>query len=498
MSLYGGVQLTGRPDLNNIAVLDRLPIPMVRRMQRLGVAIDREYCYELSSRFGSRMKELQDEISDYIPDEALQRFVVKSNEIEEEDGDGTINANSAEQIGELLFDILKVGKGKDLKKTSSGKKISTGKKQLELLRNDHPVVPVILKYREYSKLKSTYADALPKISRRHPKGSCCPVCELPHRYETWRVHTEFPTTRAATGRLASRNPNLQNIPARSEEGRAVRQAFIASPGCRFVSCDFSQIELRDAAHCANAASMIRVYQERKDIHLFTACAAFGLNYEKYALLDRKKKAGTLTDDEKKIFSDFSLNNRLPSKNLNFMILYGAQAMGLMAQLALSGLFWSKEECEGFIERWFSLYPEVRAYLDEQAYRARRYGFIWDRFGRIRLSPEVRSAHSWIRAAGIRQGGNHPIQSVAAGQIKLAMGELEETFLQLLESDVWVWPLLTIHDELVTEVEEDQAENVLELKQQIMSQVMIDKQTDRDLWRVPIEADGKVMERWVKD
>src|SRR5262249_51235903 len=148
-------------------------------------------------------------------------------------------------------------------------------------------------------------------------------------------------------------------------------------------------ELRDAAHCANAASMIEVYQEGKDIHIYTACRAFNVPYEKFAALAKKGSAAKhggppLTEKEKKDWSDFALNMRMPSKNLNFMIVYGAMAKGLQAQLALSGLFWSTEDCERFIDRWFSLYPEMREYMDLQYYRARRYGLVWDLLGRIRL------------------------------------------------------------------------------------------------------------------
>lgn len=500
MSLFGGVELASRPDLSNIARLDRLPIPMIRRMQRYGIAYDIPYSQDLSSQFGSRMGELSKDISSYIPSWALDQFVGRSTEIEESEGDASINANSAEQISDLLFNVLRVGAGKQLKTTAGGKRISTGKKQLELLRNDHPIVPLILQYREYAKLKNTYTDSLPLLAKLHPRNNnrSCPVCELSHIDDTWRVHTEFPTTRAATGRLASRNPNLQNIPARTELGRMVRKGFIAGKGKRLQSTDFSQIELRDAAHCAKAKSMIDVYQQGKDIHIYTACRAFNLDYDEYSALDKIKKK--LEGRQKKKWDDFALNCRMPSKNLNFMIVYGAMAKGLQAQLALSGLFWTKEECEQFINRWFELYPEMREYMDLQAYRVRRYGYGWDLLGRIRLCPELSSTHSWISAAGIRQAGNLPIQSVAAGQMKLAMGELDPLLTDLLDSGVWVWPLLSIHDELITEVEEgrDVPDMVRELTEMVFSGVMTDRDTGEDLWRVPIGSDGKVMERWVKD
>lgn len=515
MSLFGGVTLPGKPDLANVARLDRLPIPMIRRMQRYGIAIDIPYFNELSSRFGQNMRELEKDIASYIPRELLYQFIGQSEQVEsaeqaridaEQAESGAVermsslpefNANSAEQIAKLLFEMLGVGGGRQLKTTAGGQRISTGKKQLEMLKGEHPVIPLVLKFREYAKLKNTYTDTLPKIARLHPRGDC-PVCELYHADPTHRVHTEIPTTRAATGRLASRNPNLMNIPGRTEEGQAVRAGFIAGKGKKLVSRDFSQIELRDAAHCANAASMIEVYEQGKDIHIFTACRAFNVSYAKYAGLAVKKDLGTLTEAEAKDFKDFSLNKRLPSKNVNFMIFYGAMAKGLQAQLALSGVLWSEEECESFIEQWFDLYPEVRDYIETQEYRARRYGIVWDLVGRIRPVPEAQSTLVWIRSAGFRQGGNLPIQSIAAAQMKLAMGELEPRLVRRYEDGgEWVWPILPIHDQLIVEADEEVAGSVDQEMEGVFDQVMVGKQSGFDYWRCPIKSDSEVLDRWVK-
>lgn len=497
MSLFGGIKLTGRPDLENIRKLDLLPIPQINRMSRYGIAIDIPYLKELSLELASEMVDLQKQISSYVPLAALNQFSVLAAEIEDTEGRADVNANSAIQIRTLLFDLLSVGKGRDLKQTSDGK-VSTGKKNLELSKADHPVVPLVLQYRERAKLKSAFTDSLPLKARYHPAGDSCPVCELSHVESTWRVHTTFTTTRAETGRFSSKNPNLQQIPTRSELGGRIRKAFYAAPGKKIVSTDFSQVELRDLAHMSAAASMIRVYQEDKDIHIYTACRAFGHDYDKYALLAAKKEAKTLTDQEKAIWSDFALNCRLPSKNLNFMIVYGASWKGLQAQLALSGILWDERQCQDFIDRWFNLYPEVQAYLDQQAYRARRYGFVWTPCGRIRLVPEVRSCHSYIRSAGIRQAGNMPVQGCSAEQTKLVMGELEQDFLEMHEQQgIWVWPLLTIHDQVMVEAEEDYAELICDVMKTRFSEVMWDKQTGEDLWRVPIKSDGEILDRWVK-
>jgi DNA polymerase-1 len=276
-----------------------------------------------------------------------------------------------------------------------------------------------------------------------------------------------------------RKPNLQQVPQRTELGAKIRLAFIAPPGRKLVSVDFSQIELRDLAHLSQCESMMRTYRHRcpqcpgcglNDIHTTTAMEVFGV-------------ADPLQVDK--------LYQRLPCKNVNFMIVYGAGAKGLQAQLALSGIYWTEEECERFIRRWFSTKPEVGEWIGLQSYRARRYGFVWDTFGRVRRVPETRSCHGWIRAAGIRQAGNMPIQSVSAGQTKLAMGELDE-LLEPLENNHSIWPLLSIHDQLIYEADEDVAEELKEIMISVFAGVMNGE------WSVPIDADGEIMDRWKKE
>lgn len=500
MALYGGVELVGKPSLENVRKLDLLPINQIRRMQRVGICFDIPYTTDLSFVLGSEMAELRKDISSYIPPDRLDQFSVLAAEIEEEQGSATINANSAEQIRTLLFDCLDVGRGKDLKQTTQGK-VSTGKKQLELCRDDHPVVPKVLAYRERSKLKSAFADSLPKKAKFHPVGPCCPVCELPHKYATWRVHTEITTTRTETGRLASKKPNLNQIPARTELGARIRAAFIASPGCRLVATDFSQMELRDLAHLANAKSMIDIYKADRDIHIATACAAFGRDYAHYfGLTNKKKKKQALTDVEISELDHFTQFERMPSKNLNFMVCYGASWKGLQAQLALSHIFWDEQQCQDFIERWFGLYPEVKEYLELQAYRARRYGFVWTPCGRVRLVPEIKSYHNYIRSTGVRQAANLPIQGSNSEQLKLVMGESDDYLLSLYDNGhgPWVWPLLPIHDEIICEAEEGPvADSLAVLMEHIFSNVMVDKDTGENLWRVPIKGESSVMERWKK-
>lgn len=500
MSLFGGVEVVGRPDPNNIRKLDMLPVPMIRKMQRYGIAIDIPYMNSLTSELEKEMDELRVDIACEIPPEDLDKFIGLSSDI---DDWSPINVNSGPQLAKLMFDVLGIGRTKKLKMTNTGDRISTGKKQLEVLKGEHKVVDLVLRYRERAKLKSTYTLALPLIARRHPKGYC-PICEMRHVEATSRVHTEFTTTRTATGRLASKSPNLQNIPARTKLGRRVRAGFIASPGTRLVSRDFSQIELRLLAHCAQEPSLIDIFHQNQDPHLITACRAFGLDVIKWARLAAKKDAGTLTPAEKPAWDEFSLLYRAPCKNVNFGVVYGLAAAGLFdlmgvtyATAGLSLPEWLDQRwCEKFIEDWFNLYPAVKKYMEELYYRARRYRLAWDLFGRIRRVAEVMSCHRWIQGEGLRQAGNMPIQSAGAGLMKLAMGELDVEFTSI-RHEFWVWPLLSIHDELISEVDEDMADGICELKGIVMDNVLIDKQTGKDHCLVPIKSDGHPMDRWAK-
>ena len=482
MSLFGGVGLPGKPDLENVRKLDLLPLPMIAQMQRVGIAIDKSYFADLTSRLDREMEDLKLDICSVLPPAALQWFMDNDTATDDDDW-SPFNINSTEQLAKLLFDLMDIGKGKKLKTTKAGNKLSTGKKQLETLKKEHPVIPLILQYRERMKLKTTYTVKLPRIARLHPKSECCPVCEMPHVDSTWRVHTTFTTTRTDTGRLASKEPNLQNIPARTELGRAVRRGFIAGKGRKLVNRDFSQIELRELADLADCPTMIQAFHDGVDIHTASAMRAFHKTREEV-----ESKEGKLL-------------YRAPVKNATFLIVYGGQGSTLLDTMTLSyavagmdvpawlDLKW----CEDTIERFLDMYPEVRAYMDNQHYRAKRYGFVWDRFGRVRFVPEVYSTLPRIRAAGFRQAGNMPIQGVSAGLLKLAMAHVQ-TWIDWVQLNVF--PLLTVHDELVLECSEDDAGYTLDAAGYWMDQVLTDN--GRLCGRVPIASDGHVMDRWEKD
>ena len=483
MALYGGIQLTGKPDLENIRKLDLMAMPMIARMQQYGMAIDREWFRDLSQKLDLKLQILRGEICAWIPQEKLVEFIRKSNL--PSDDYLPMNVTSRPQLATLLFDTLGIGGGRHLKTTKGGTRISTGKKQLEALKQEHPIIPKTLLYAEIYRLKTGYTDALPDLAKLHPEGPCW--CGLKHVATTWRVHTELLTTRTGTGRLASKNPNLQNVPSRTTLGREIRKGFIASPGTRLVSCDYSQEEMRFGAHYSNDANLIRIFEEGIDPHNETAKRAFKTETPDY------------------------LTQRTPARNVNFGVFYGLSGPGLYDLMAVTYATAQDKDptltmpdwltidwCEEFIRQWFDeLYPGVKDYLEQQYYRARRYGIVWTLFGRIRRVPEVRSVHRYIRSAGLRQAGNMPIQGSGADLMRLTMAEMEEKLLELQNEGVWAWPLMTIHDDLIVEVEEKWAGFVRDLMASVMSNTMRDKDTNEYMCRVPMPADGKVMTRLEK-
>lgn len=483
MSLYGGVELPGRPDLENVRKLDLLSIKPISRMMRYGFAISIPHFLQLSSDLSTLIAEKHRTIISLIPPDKLSAFLAASGVDDDEVDEDEFNIDSTQQMAQMLFDVLGIGKSSKLKTTKSGK-VAVDKKQLENLKSEHPIIQEVLDYRGLVKLKGTYVDKLPRIARFHPRGDC-PVCGLTHRWETNRVHTELLLTRTTTNRVASKNPNLQNISARTELGRRVREGFIASPGTMLCQRDFSQIELRILAHCSGDENMIRIYKQNIDIHLDTACRAFDLLPEQ---IDK-------------------LLHRAPCKNVNFGICYGLSEVGLYDQMLLTYAtalkpvpkWLTQEWCKQFIAQWFSLYPKVKPFMDHEQYCALRYGIVWTLFGFARRIPEVRSVHKRIQQAGIRQAGNVKIQGTATGGLtKLACAAIDDRLEHIRDAGYWAWPILPIHDEIIVEAEEKVADAVQEMMADEMDGVMDDRQTGRCLSRVPIQSEGHTIDKWKKD
>jgi DNA polymerase-1 len=483
MSLYAGIDIPGCPDLDNVRKLDLAIIPFLRRAKRLGIAIDRDHFPRLKSEFCAEISTLERDISSYIPVERLAEFSTRSAEIEEESGGIEFNASSAVQIGKLLFDMLGVGKDKPLKRTKGGTSLSTGKKQLELVKADHPIVPLVLRHRELKKLVTTYC-TLPELARFHPRGECCPVCELRHDSDQWRIHGEMGTTRAQTWRINHKSPNLGNIPTRTEDGQKVQAGFIAPPGMKLVIWDMSQIELRGLAHLSNCKSMIQVYLDGGDLHDDTCHRALGVPWD-------------VKPDK--------IKHRMAAKRVNFGIQNGTTEKGLYMQLVMDfgtnkipiPKWLTETWCKQFIIDWLESRPEVVEYFQLQWFRARRYGRVWNPFGFCRLVPEVRSVHSWIRDAGLRQAQNLPVTSTAAGQLKLSMVKSNDLLQRMYDDSNWCWPLLTIHDAIMVEAAEEIAEEVGEVIGVSMNTCMTDEDSREHRFRVPIESDGQVVDRWEK-
>lgn len=452
---------------------------MVSRMQNNGIAIDIPYFHDLSAKLQRLMDEEYATIRSVIPLEALQSFITETvvdepeteptpgNEgepVKEEPDASVININSPEQLADLLFTHMGLGSEAKLKTTKNGKRISTGKKSLEMIKDEHPIIRSILKYREYAKLKNTYCDKMPLIAR------------WDERTQTYRVHSQFPLTRTETGRLASRNPNLMNIPARSKLGAELRMGFIAAPGKVLLSRDFSQIELRVLAHLADEARMIQIFHAGGDIHDMTTMAMYHLTIEQWNALEKSER--------KKM--------RTPVKNLQFGLAYGLSALGLQQGLLINDppIDWTEQQCQEFIDYWYSLYTSVRPYMDSIHAQAYQYGLVWCMFGRVRLMPGVRSVHNNVQSAAMREAGNMPIQASAQGLIKLAMARCEDETNGVFRSfGMYVEPLIQVHDEIIWECDEDYVDCVSDYFNEVMCSVV--------KLKVPIQSAGSWGKRWEK-
>jgi DNA polymerase-1 len=369
-----------------------LPLaPVLYRMEEAGVRIDKAVLNELSTRFGAEIERLGERIYEL----AGQRF----------------NINSPKQLGVVLFTHMglpapvKYGKGKT---------ISTAQDVLESLAEKHEVPRLVLEYRHVSKLKSTYIDQLPLLADADS-----------------RVHTTFQAAATATGRLSSVNPNLQNIPIRTELGREIRAAFTAAPGTELLSADYSQIELRLLAHFSNDPLLVRAYQTDEDIHTLTASEVFGVPVES---MDKE--------------------TRSRAKAVNFGIVYGISPFGLATQLGIP-----QSEARAYIDRYFARYQGVQAFIEKTLAETRSTGSVRTLFGRLRPIPDITSRNPNQRGFAERTAVNTPLQGTAADLIKLAMIALDR---KLSKRKLKTRMVLQVHDELLFEVPDDERNEVDEL------------------------------------
>ena len=368
--------------------MDLALAPVLCRMEQAGVRIDLGVLDGLSKRFAVELERVGERIFGL----AGRRF----------------NINSPKQLGEVLFTHLGLpapaSRGK-------GKAVSTAQDVLEFLADKHEVPRLVLEYRHLSKLKSTYIDALPLLADADS-----------------RVHTTFQAAATATGRLSSINPNLQNIPLRTELGREIRAAFISAPGTQLLSADYSQIELRLLAHFSGDPLLVHAYQNNEDIHTLTASEVFGVPPE---TMDKETR------------------NR--AKAVNFGIVYGISPFGLAAQLGIP-----QAEARAYIERYFARYQGVKAFIEKTLEETRKTGSVRTLFGRVRPIPDIESRNPNQRGFAERTAINTPLQGTAADLIKLAMIAIDR---KLTERNLKTRMVLQVHDELVFEVLEDELEEI---------------------------------------
>lgn len=374
-------------------------IPILFDMEREGVKVDKTHLKKLSVQFGTE----------------LERLTKKIHKLAGKD----FNINSPSQLADVLFEDLGLPT-KGIKKTKTG--FSTAASELEKLWETHEIVPLISEYREFAKLKSTYVDALPALVA-----------------DDGRIHTTYNQTIAATGRLSSKDPNLQNIPIRTKLGNEIRKAFVAPTGKVLVAMDYSQFELRLAAHIARDKSFIKAFREGADIHTRTAAEIMGKPEDKVTKAERRA-----------------------AKAINFGILYGMGPRNLARSTGLS-----QAEAKEFIVKYFDVHPGIQQYIDEMKLSAHEDGHIDTLFGRRRYLPDVNSNIHMLVAAAERMAINMPIQGTQADLIKLAMIDVARW---IDENDYDVTMLLQVHDELVFEVAKEDLEKVVEPIANLMASV----------------------------
>ena len=393
-------------------------VPVLAKMERAGMLVDPDRLHSLSEGLATQIAEVERSIRDLA-------------------GDETFNIGSPMQLSHVLFDVMGLPT-KGLKKTKRGY-YSTNAKVLSDLARDHEIVRLILDWREKSKIKSTYLDTLGPLRRGDG-----------------RVHTTYNQTITATGRLSSSDPNLQNIPTRSELGRTVKTAFSAGEGSVFLAVDYSQIELRLLAHLSGDEHLVRAFNEGEDFHAETAARVFGVPV-----------------------SEVTPDLRSRAKAVNFGIVYGQQAYGLSQSLHIS-----MAEARDMIDRYYEAYPGVRTFLDNVVARAKQTGYAETMYGRRRHIPELKAKNPQLRGFGERTAMNHPMQGTAADIIKIAMARVSR---RLEEEGFAAHMILQVHDELDFECPVDEVERLTTMVRDVMEHVV-------DL-RVPLIAEASTGITW---
>lgn len=400
--------------------LERPLVPVLARMEQRGIKVDRQILSRLSGRFAQKAAALEADIHALAGE--------------------SFNPGSPKQLGEILFGKLGLPGGK---KTRTGQWSTDARTLEDLAAEGHDLPRHIVDWRQITKLKGTYTDALPL-----------------HMDAAGRIHTSYSMASTTTGRLSSSEPNLQNIPVRTEEGRAIRTAFVADGGTRLVSADYSQIELRILAHMADIPQLAQAFRDGIDIHAMTASEMFGVPVEGMEPSVRRR-----------------------AKAINFGIIYGISAFGLAAQLSIP-----REEAGLYIRRYFERFPGIRDYMDATKARAKADGYVETLFGRRAHYPDIRHSNPSVRAFNERAAINAPIQGTAADIIRRAMIRMEG---ELAAAGLSARMLLQVHDELVFEVPEDEVDATIPLVRRVMENAADPVVT----LSVPLVVDARAAANW---
>jgi DNA polymerase-1 len=401
--------------------LERPLVAVLARMERRGISVDRDVLSRLSGEFAQEAAGLESEIN-------------------KEAGE-TVNPGSPKQLGDILFGKLGLPGGT---KTKTGQWATGARALEELAEQSHKLPQMILDWRQVSKLKSTYTDALP--------GFVNPT--------TKRVHTNYALASTTTGRLSSSDPNLQNIPVRTEDGRKIRRAFIAAPGMKLVSADYSQIELRLLAEIAGIEPLQKAFREGLDIHAMTASEMFGVPIKGMPPEIRRR-----------------------AKAINFGIVYGISAFGLANQLGIP-----REEAGAYIKKYFERFPGIRDFIEESKAYAKKHGFVYTLFGRKCHYPEIRASNASVRSFNERAAVNARLQGTAADIIRRAMIRMDAA---LEKQELNAQMLLQVHDELVFEVPETEVEKTLPVVKKVMEEAPLPAVS----LSVPLQVEAHAADNW---
>ncbi|VIO67008.1 DNA polymerase I [Bradyrhizobium ivorense] len=414
-------RLTAERMLTVYETLERPLVAVLARMERRGISIDRQVLSRLSGDFAQTAARVEAEIQEIAGE--------------------PVNVGSPKQIGDIIFGKMGLPGGS---KTKTGAWSTTAQVLDDLAEQGHEFPKKILEWRQVSKLKSTYTDALPTYVNP----------------QTHRVHTTYALAATTTGRLSSNEPNLQNIPVRTEDGRKIRRAFIATPGHKLVSADYSQIELRLLAEIADVPVLRQAFRDGLDIHAMTASEMFGVPIK-----------------------DMPSEVRRRAKAINFGIIYGISAFGLANQLGIA-----REEASAYIKKYFERFPGIRAYMDETKDSCRRNGYVTTLFGRKMYYPDIKASNASVRAFNERASINARLQGTAADIIRRAMIRVEDA---LSAKKLSAQMLLQVHDELIFEVPDDEVAATLPVVQKVMQ----DAPFPAVLLSLPLQVDARAANNW---